>query len=84
MNKYCIVDEYGKAYIGTKADVLAAVCEMKLVGDSRELYYKFAGHLGTTVHGYGADFSDFEAASDAVNFVWGKLPQYGFRVFQSI
>lgn len=83
MKTFCVTRD-GRAWEGTKADILSQVCTMRFAGEKRQLHYKFALFPEVAAHSYGASFSDFEAASDAVNYIWGKLPKYGFRIYQSI
>jgi hypothetical protein len=83
MRTFCVTKD-GRAWEGTKADILSQICTMRFVGKERRLHYKFMFYIEVVAHDYGDEFSVFEAASDAVNHIWGKLPEYGFRIYQSI
>ena len=85
MKEYCIVNEDSAiSAIGTKAEVISALGELKLVGESRTIHFKIKGYQELILNGYTESFSDKEALSDAINnVVWGWLPKYGFRIFQS-
>jgi hypothetical protein len=86
MKEYCIVNEDSTiSAIGTKAEVISALGELKLVGKSRTIHFKIEGYQELVLNGYTEQFSDKEALSDAINdAVWRHLPDYGFRIFQSI
>jgi hypothetical protein len=86
MREYCIVNEDSTiSAIGTKAEIISALCELKLVGESRTIHLKLPGYQEVILNGYTEAFSDEEALSDAINtVVWRRLPDYGFRIFQSV
>ena len=85
MKEYCIVNEDSTiSAIGTKAEVISALGELKLVGEYRTIHFKIEGYQELILNGYTESFSDEEALSEAINNdVWGWLPNYGFRIFQS-
>jgi hypothetical protein len=85
MREYCIVNEDSTiSAIGTKAEVISALGELKLVGEDRTIHFKIKGYQELILNGYTESFSDKEALSDAINIVvWRRLPDYGFRIFQS-
>jgi hypothetical protein len=85
MKEYCIVNEDSTiSAIGTKAEVISALGELKLMGKSRTIHFKIKGYQELILNGYTESFSDKEALSDAINnVVWRYLPDYGFRIFQS-
>lgn len=86
MKEYCIVNEDSTiSAIGTKAEIISALCGLKLVGESRTIHLKLPGYQEVILNGYTEEFSDEEALSHAINtVVWRSLPDYGFRIFQSI
>lgn len=85
MREYCVVNEDSTlSAIGTKAEVISALCQLKLVGKSRTIHLKVVGYQELTLNGYNEEYTDEEALSDAINnVVWRRLPDYGFRIFQS-
>jgi hypothetical protein len=86
MKEYCIVNEDSTiSAIGTMAEIISALCEIKLVGESRTIHLKVPGYREITLNGYSEQYTDEEALSDAINNVVGRVlfRDYGFRIFQS-
>ena len=85
MKEYCIVNEDSTiSAIGTKAEGISALGELKLVGEHRTIHFKIEGYKEIILNGYTEQYTDEEALSDAINnVVWRHLPDYGFRIFQS-
>jgi hypothetical protein len=82
MSSYCVVTSDGKTLEGSKAEIVCSLLSPRFDEEGR-LLYQFAGRREVTAHSYGSDFSDFEAASDAVNYLWGQLKNFKCRIYKS-
>jgi len=82
MSSYCVVTSGGKTFEGSKAEIVVSLLSPRF-DEKRRLLYQFAGCREVVAHSYGSDFSDLEAASDAVNYLWGQLKNFRCRIYKS-
>jgi hypothetical protein len=79
MTQYCAVKK-GKAFEGTKEEVVAQICKFYFDNDNA-LCVKFDGYPSERLHGYSKAYSSKESYNDAVQFLFLRASQYGFKVY---
>lgn len=78
----CVTKEH-EFYLGdTKESILIQCCDFR-IDDNRQLYFKFKGCVEIKGHSYSKEFTGSEMYRDAVNFLWQKLPEFGYHRFKS-
>ena len=79
---HCLVKD-GKAYEGTKADIIAQVCIIRW--EKRQPFFTVKGYPEHQLHSFGLDWTEEELHNEVTEDVFKELSsRYGFMHYRNI
>lgn len=81
---WCAVKD-GRAYKGSKEDILSQLSERWGIDSKRRLFIKWTDRKEVTIlHGYTDEWEGNDLYQEMIKDLFGKLPQYGFTIYRNI
>lgn len=78
---YCVVKD-GKAFEGSKEDIINQIFTWGF--EKNQLFAKCKGFKEALYHSYKEDWMAGERYKDAIQFLFGKLKDFGYKNYRDI